>query len=142
VVRRHPETGEQEYEKVSARDRIAIASVLADRGWGKAPQVVVIEDDDPPPNAPDVRGFAEDMRRAVEEVEDRWRRRNEDRQRRDENGAPNRSGQETVALTDFVPRTPRCQSDRDRRRAQSTQGRARDPRLLQPDLEALIVGWS
>jgi hypothetical protein len=63
VVCRHPETGEQEYEKVSARDRIAIASVLADRGWGKAPQVVVIEDDDPPPNAPDVRGFAEDMRR-------------------------------------------------------------------------------
>ena len=47
IVHRHPETGEPEYEKVSARDQIAIATVLADRGWGKAPQYVVIEDEDP-----------------------------------------------------------------------------------------------
>src|SRR6478672_2197548 len=41
IARRHPQTGEQVYEKVSARDQIAIATVLADRGWGKAPQYVV-----------------------------------------------------------------------------------------------------
>ena len=47
IVSRHPETGEEVYEKVPVRDRIAVSKLVLDRGWGKAPQSVIIEDEDP-----------------------------------------------------------------------------------------------
>ena len=34
-------------ETVEIKDRIAISKILAERGWGKPPQFVPIEDDDP-----------------------------------------------------------------------------------------------
>lgn len=85
IVRQHPQTGEPEYEKVSARDQIAIATILADRGWGKAPKYVVIEDDESDPGGPDIAGFSEDFERVMNELrERRWRREEAERLRREE----------------------------------------------------------
>ena len=63
---------------MSARDQIAIATVLADRGWGKAPQYVVIEDDEYDNSSPEIVGFSEEFERAMEELREQRLRREEE----------------------------------------------------------------
>jgi hypothetical protein len=76
IVHRHPETGEQTYEKVSVRDQIAISTILADRGWGKAPQYVVIEDEGPPRNpVVDAERFGDELQRRLDELAEIRKRR-------------------------------------------------------------------
>ncbi len=77
IRRRHPQTGEVDYEKVAVRDMIAIATVLADRGWGKAPQVVVIEDDEPE-SQPEEPFDWEEFDRHFDELKEQNRRRKEE----------------------------------------------------------------
>ena len=62
---------------MSARDQIAIATVLADRGWGKAPQYVVIEDEDPPEDSDETFDWDEFDRRFDELKKQRRRQQDE-----------------------------------------------------------------
>jgi hypothetical protein len=104
IRHRHPQTGEEEYEKVSVRDQIAIATALADRGWGKAPAHDPIDDDAGGFRRGETEAeaqrrfdrerekeerFVAGITRAVEEWEERRRRWNEERGRRDGDAAGN-----------------------------------------------------
>ena len=67
IVSRHPETGEVVYKEVSVPDRIAVSRLLAERGWGKAPAHMPVEND--AERAERTMRESEDQKKAWEDFE-------------------------------------------------------------------------
>jgi Family of unknown function (DUF5681) len=65
----------------SVRERLEASKLLADRGWGKAPQFVLVEDEDPLESEIDVARIAAEFHRDLDEIAERRRRQREEEAR-------------------------------------------------------------